>query len=104
MTKESPKILLKKRMHKAEIYQKWIYMPVSIRKEFPLEMVVVVKVGEERMPMRINKHGYLNPETALWDKFRDALDFDEHKDMLVFVKHEDGSLEITAEKTRDAPR
>jgi hypothetical protein len=96
--KKSTTILLKKRMLKEETYQKWIYIPSRIGREFPLGAVVDVRVGQKMMRMKISKYGHMSPETALWDQFKDTLDFDISRDILVFLKHKDGSLEIAIEK------
>jgi len=93
-----PIVLLKKKMHRAEIYQKWIYIPAKIREEFPPGSVVNVKAGRGIMSMRINKHNYMCPETALWTQFESSINFSPGHDVLVFLKHQDGSLEIACEK------
>ena len=98
---DSEHILLKKRMHRAEIFQKWIYIPLKIRRFFPLGSIVTVKVGERVMRMKINQYGYMSPETDLWDDFAKSINFDKHSDILVFVRHKDGSLEIRAEKPEE---
>jgi hypothetical protein len=99
--KEEVQILLKKRMHHAEKYQNWIYMPKAIRTYFPPGEVVTVMAGGREVEMKINKHGYMNPCTVLWETFAQLLEFDKNRDTLVFIKHANGRLEITCEK--DAP-
>jgi hypothetical protein len=91
-------ILLKKKMHSAEIYQNWIYVPAKIRKEFPLGRTIVVKAGKGKISMKVNSYGYMSPETALWDDFVKLINFDKEHDKLVFIKHKDGTLEIAGEK------
>jgi len=96
--KNNYEILLKKKMHCAEISHNWIYMPSKIRDVFTPGTVVRVKVGQKKMHMRINSNNYMVPETALWDRFLEAIDFDKYHDILVFIRHKDGTLEIASEK------
>jgi len=89
---------LKKKMHRAERYQNWIYIPAKIRNEFPPGEIVTIKAGKKRIRMKINAFGYMNPATALWEEFTKSINFDKEHDTLVFIKHKDGTLEISTEK------
>ena len=98
MTTEKNRVLLKKKMHSAERYQNWIYIPSKLREFFPYGTVVLVRIKGKEVLMKINKHGYMSPQTILWATFADLLNFDKEHDTLVFMRHEDGTLEIDCEK------
>jgi hypothetical protein len=80
--REEVRILLKKIMHHAEKYQNWIYVPKIIGNHFPPGEVVTVIIGGKEVEMKINKYGYMNPRTMLWETFAQLLQFDNNRDTL----------------------
>lgn len=48
--------------------------------------------------MKINRNGCMNPDSLIWDTFAELVDFDKKKDTLVFLRHQNGKLEIACEK------
>lgn len=91
-------VILRKTLGRTEKAENWITVPKSvcdIIRSHP-----VLRVKGQKVPMHINDRR-IWPETLLWDQFVRILGFNEEEDALLFIRHEDGTLEIACERAPD---